>query len=277
MSLNSWPRQRKLLFQWVWWAPVLAVVFGLLIGDAWLNNETRNNDYKFTGLRSRIRKLEARLRDISATKAELQTMNRLSRQAQRLGMVKPDPNDIATIRYDAAEWSPIIVEPAMLAGTDIWSLFEDEQLGEIAQAPMPEGEADTTVSAEGETSSGEEGGEDGESAPPELLQAATPVRVAVAREPAEDTVSAVLTEGGSPSRPAEEAAGPEPADTHGDDEGEEAGREHREKAPAGAPGRMVLDIPEAPVEAPELLDASATAMLGDFGEYTDHGRGEEAP
>ncbi len=257
MSSSKWRRQRKVLWRWVRWAPVLGLVFGVLGADAWLNNETRNNDYAFTQTRAKIRETQAELHDIKAKKAELETMNRLLVQAKRMGMVKPGPADVATLRYDTADIPPIFTDPMELATNEVWSLFDEEERlheldageGESVQvAGVPETDAGT---AEGEPQD-ESAAAAASETEARALREAAPVVIASVQEPSPETVSAILVEG---------EAAPRPAVQHQDDDGEE--REEQDGEGRGGEAVM-LDIPPAPADEPGMLDESVSAMLGDF-------------
>jgi len=96
-------RQRAALYGWIKWMPVLAFPFSLMFFDAWLNIETRNNDYAVGRLSSQVRTLTSELEHVRVLRAQQENLGDLGAKAPNIGLVEPNPNQVVTVRWDG-QW-----------------------------------------------------------------------------------------------------------------------------------------------------------------------------
>ncbi len=96
-------RQRAALYGWIKWTPVLAFPFSLMFFDAWLNIETRNNDYAVGRLSSQVRSLTSELEHVRVLRAQQENLGDLGAKAPNIGLVEPNPNQVVTVRWDG-QW-----------------------------------------------------------------------------------------------------------------------------------------------------------------------------
>lgn len=93
-------QQRQALRGWLKWTPALALLFSVLFLDAWLNAQERSRDYENRNLTLIERELEAEMKALRVRAAELEKFDRLEMMAIELGLKKPEPHQVETIRYD---------------------------------------------------------------------------------------------------------------------------------------------------------------------------------
>jgi hypothetical protein len=95
--------RRQVMYGWIKWVPVLFVVFSVLYVDAWLNTETRNNDYDLAKSSTRIREIQESINAMRAEEAYLEGIKRLALLASEIGMVEPQPEQIQVVRYATSD------------------------------------------------------------------------------------------------------------------------------------------------------------------------------
>lgn len=96
-------RRRAALYGWIKWMPVLAFPFSLMFFDAWLNIETRNNDYAVGRLSGQVRSLTGELEHMRVLRAQQENLGDLGAKAPNIGLVEPNPNQVVTVRWDG-QW-----------------------------------------------------------------------------------------------------------------------------------------------------------------------------
>ncbi len=107
--------QRRALYGWVPYAPLVAVVFGVLFCDAWLNIQTRRTDYELGRLNRRMRELRAELDALRGEQAEREGIGLLGDKAAALGLVEPEPRQVMRITYDKRSVVPREQAPMTIA------------------------------------------------------------------------------------------------------------------------------------------------------------------
>jgi len=95
--------RRQVMYGWIKWVPVLFVIFSVLYVDAWLNTETRNNDYELAKSSTRIREIQESINAMRAEEAYLEGIKRLALLASEIGMVEPQPEQIQVVRYTTSD------------------------------------------------------------------------------------------------------------------------------------------------------------------------------
>lgn len=100
MTAKMKKMRRRALFGWVWWAIVIAPVFGVLFFETWINAEIRRLDYHITRVERETRALESELDQLRVKEARLQSFNRLAQTAPDFGLRPANPDQIQTILYD---------------------------------------------------------------------------------------------------------------------------------------------------------------------------------
>lgn len=107
--------QRRALYGWIPYAPLVAMVFGVLFCDAWLNIQTRQMDYELGRLNRRMRELRSELDSLRGEQAEREGIGLLGAKAAALGLVEPEPWQIMRICYDKRSVFPPQQAPLTMA------------------------------------------------------------------------------------------------------------------------------------------------------------------
>ena len=94
--------QQHALYGWIKWAIILVLMFSILFFDAWMNIQTRNNDYQFARLSKKIRELCTEMSAVRVEKVDQERVGRLSSLAPDMGLVTPNPNQVQPVYYDGA-------------------------------------------------------------------------------------------------------------------------------------------------------------------------------
>jgi hypothetical protein len=96
----SLEKQRREAYRsWIKWLPVVAIPFSVLFFEAWLNNETWENDLVYLKVMREHKQLSVEWRAIETQTAGLLALDRLQRYAADLGLVEPEPKQIEVVRY----------------------------------------------------------------------------------------------------------------------------------------------------------------------------------
>lgn len=90
------------------WAAVLAVPFGALFADTWLNTAMLKRDIRMSAVTEKLKRLQEEYDACKVKIATLENLERIEIEAPDLGLVPPQPNQIKTIYYQEAEtaWYP---------------------------------------------------------------------------------------------------------------------------------------------------------------------------
>jgi hypothetical protein len=98
---NRYPRRASLSG---WWkcAPLIALPFGVLFFEAWLQTNILQNNYRVHELTLERRALETEVKELSDGRNRLSRIERIDAQAPRLGLVKPLPDQRRTVGESAA-------------------------------------------------------------------------------------------------------------------------------------------------------------------------------
>ncbi len=107
--------QRRALYGWIPHAPLVAMVFGVLFCDAWLNIQTRQTDYELGRLNRRMRELRSELDSLRGEQAEREGISLLGHKAAALGLVEPEPRQVMRICYDKRSVLPREQAPLTMA------------------------------------------------------------------------------------------------------------------------------------------------------------------
>lgn len=91
MSQGNRYRRRASLSGWWKCAPLLALPFGILFSEAWLQTNILRNNYRIHELTLEQRALEVEIKELSDGRNRLSRIERIDAQAPRLGLVKPLP------------------------------------------------------------------------------------------------------------------------------------------------------------------------------------------
>ena len=94
-------QRREAYHSWIKWLPVVAIPFFVLFFEAWLNNETWENDLAYGKLMDEFEQLSAESRAIETQAAGLESLTRLHQHAADLGLVEPEPKQIEVVRYQS--------------------------------------------------------------------------------------------------------------------------------------------------------------------------------
>jgi cell division protein FtsL len=76
----------------------LAPLFGVVACDTYLNTESLRNDYKIADLSKTLKEHKEELESLKIQEATLQAQNRIEMEAQNLGLLAPEPNQIRVIQ-----------------------------------------------------------------------------------------------------------------------------------------------------------------------------------
>lgn len=115
MRRRTREQQRKVLHGWMKWVPVLALVFGVLFADTWLNTQIRANDYEYSRLKRCMAQLGKDLDTLRVEEAGCATLARLETAAPDLGLVKPEPMQIEVICLGDSEQKTVPAGTMLLA------------------------------------------------------------------------------------------------------------------------------------------------------------------
>ena len=88
---------RAITVRSVKWLLFLAAPFSLLFFETWLRLRTTETDYVSGALRTQIRDLQKNVDRLEARIDGKRTMPRLDKQAEKLGLVQPEPGQVETI------------------------------------------------------------------------------------------------------------------------------------------------------------------------------------
>lgn len=108
---------RHARYGWIPWTPLLAVVFGLLAWDAWLNVRVRHTDYEFNQLSGERRRLIQELDEVRAREAQLKNLDVLTAKAEALGLRPPDPHQLEVVVLRSDQPLPVLTDTP--SGTQI--------------------------------------------------------------------------------------------------------------------------------------------------------------
>ena len=109
---KGWSRikVRQARYGWIVWAPLVAVLFGMMAWDASLNIRLRRTDYEFhkaeTERRATVRRLDEKL----ALEAQMKSMEWLSAQAEALGLRTPALEQVQVVRMDTLFELPLLLD-----------------------------------------------------------------------------------------------------------------------------------------------------------------------
>ena len=101
IQANRYPRRASLRGCWKC-VPLLALPFGILFSEAWLQTNILRNHYKIQELTVEQRALEAEIKELSDGRDRLSRMERIDAQAPRLNLVKPLPGQKIVINGSTA-------------------------------------------------------------------------------------------------------------------------------------------------------------------------------
>lgn len=82
---------RRALYGWMFYTPPVLLIIGVLAFDAWLNIETRRNDYEVAELKAQAIQLNDALEKLRGQSAANQQMQKLQEQAVVMGLHDPEP------------------------------------------------------------------------------------------------------------------------------------------------------------------------------------------
>ena len=103
-------KKQQALYGWVKWTLVIALPFGVIATDTWLNLHTWHTDYVIGELKRELRSLEAQMAAVQSDEAQLAALDRLTQKAVDLAMVDPSPVQLKTLQGTA---------PALLAAAPL--------------------------------------------------------------------------------------------------------------------------------------------------------------
>lgn len=103
--------RRATLYGWLRWAPLFIAPFSSAFYEVWLNTQTWRNDYQILEMSTESGRIKERLRDLYVEQARWLAIEHLQNRAPDLGLVEPQPAQIATILVDPRE-EALYDEPA---------------------------------------------------------------------------------------------------------------------------------------------------------------------
>ncbi len=112
---------RRVLSGALKWVPVLLIPFSAFFFETWLQLQIFKRDYEAAELSREIRETNQRIDGLEERADELMTLKRITEQAPDLGLVEPEPNQIAVVK----------VTPGPEVTTD-------DAFYEMARLPVPE-------------------------------------------------------------------------------------------------------------------------------------------
>lgn len=102
MHRTSTKNQRRALWGWIKWAPVVAIPFSVLFFHAWLNVQILRADYVLRELSSKARELDDQLAHTDVAGSIHEAPEILAERAELLDFVPPGPGQREAIPYDPA-------------------------------------------------------------------------------------------------------------------------------------------------------------------------------
>ncbi len=130
-------QRKQALWDWLRWAPVVAIPLSVLFADAWLHVQNWRRDFELGRLAERRQALSAALSEDHVVAASLQDLDRLEYMADKLGLVEPDPTQIVTI--NAASFLPAAPDPfalASLQAADARDMSGHPEAGMVPEGPL---------------------------------------------------------------------------------------------------------------------------------------------
>lgn len=97
MRGNNARKKKQALNGWVKWSLVLAMPFGVLLTDTFLNLRMWSTDYQVGKLKRDLRSLQAQLKGVQSDEAQLQDLDKLNEQSLELAMVNPGPQQFIEV------------------------------------------------------------------------------------------------------------------------------------------------------------------------------------
>jgi hypothetical protein len=217
---------RRALYGWIFYTPPVAFIIGVLAFDAYLNIETRRNDYEVNALKRRATELNDALEKLRSGGAKSHQLNKLQEQALSMGLREPEPWQIERIVMPNSirpasdfQVARVIPQPPVMPKRDVPSSSVTPELP-LSPAPAP------TLP----------------SAPDTMVLAEAPVKLEPLELPMLDEVPSHVAQLEQP------AAGAEAPEAH-----------QVNRAPLAPLAGMDAEIPTRP--APQSLDESVESML----------------
>lgn len=114
---------------WFKWVFVLALPFGVLFAETWLNTEMLKRDLKMSTVNGQLRRLRESYDAYNVRIATLEQLDRIEVQAPDLGLVSPQPNQIKTIYYEEGRVSEAPASPPgrPILVAELEPMFPDEE------------------------------------------------------------------------------------------------------------------------------------------------------
>jgi hypothetical protein len=100
------PPRQAILGNSVRWLPLLAIPFGVLFAETWMQLEHYHLDYLTSKVGTEIRELKDDIKELNNLKANLEALERLDVMAVRLGLGRPGHNQIVIVRAPAGTPEP---------------------------------------------------------------------------------------------------------------------------------------------------------------------------
>lgn len=147
---------RRALYGWMFYTPPVMLIVGVLAFDAYLNIETRRNDYEVNTLKRRATVLNDSLEKLRSRSAATQQLHKLQEQALAMGLREPEPWQIERVAMqgplksaDEFEVARVIPQPPVMPRRDVPSSSTTPELN-LSPAPAPTlpSAPDTTVLAQ---------------------------------------------------------------------------------------------------------------------------------
>jgi hypothetical protein len=91
------PASRKALYGWLFFTPPVFVIISVLACEAYLNIETRKNDYEVSKLKQQADTLNDALAKLRGSSAASQQLQKLQEQALAMGLRDPEPWQIERV------------------------------------------------------------------------------------------------------------------------------------------------------------------------------------
>ncbi len=99
MSEISRIKRRQLYTGWIKYTAIPVIFFSMFYFDAWINVQEQVKDYEIGQLYDESRMLENRLVGLTSRLAQLTNIDRLTSEAQRMGLTDPDMHQYHTVTY----------------------------------------------------------------------------------------------------------------------------------------------------------------------------------
>ena len=107
-----------LLTGWVLWAPILAMPFGALFCETWLQTQIIANDYELNELVRAEQVAEGEIGELRTDVASLEAIGRMNAKASDLGLVEPEHHQIHIIYSDRAHETRVFADRFDMARLD---------------------------------------------------------------------------------------------------------------------------------------------------------------